>query len=395
MKRFGRSMLMTALALALLTLVAQGATAAALTPSRHEAPALTCTWSIVASANPGTSANALLAAAAISSTNAWAVGTMTNTGGSQQTLIEQWNGTAWNTVPSPNVGPGNNVLSGIAPVSAGNIWAVGSYLNGSGIAQTLIEHWNGTSWRVVASPNVGSSGNQLRGVVAVSARNIWAVGYSNYPSASTTLVEQWNGRSWSVVASPNVSGAAQSLLTGVALVTSTDIWAVGYSIDASGVNHTLIENDNGLNWNIASTPNVGTGNNSLYGAALVPNTSTLWTAGISTGGNGSYQTLVENWNGVGWSVVASPDASTNTNVLNAVTSISATDAWIVGSYADSNGVSQTLIENWDGTAWNLVSSPGTGTGDALDGVTFVPHSSDAWAVGYSHNSQQSLIEFCS
>ena len=132
----------------------------------------------------------------------------------------------------------------------------------------------------------------------------------------------------------------------------------------------------------------------LYSAALIPNTSTLWTAGIFTGSSGIYQTLAENWNGVGWSAIASPNASTNTNLLNSVTAISATDAWVVGNYIDNNGVSQALIENWDGTGWNVTNSPTTGTGDLLIGVTNVPGGSDAWAVGYSNNGQQSLIMFC-
>src|SRR5438270_11754958 len=62
----------------------------------------------------------------------------------------------WSVVKSPNVGQ----LSGVAAVSASNIWAVGSYYAGSVKAgQTLIEHWNGTSWSVVKSPNVGSNFN--------------------------------------------------------------------------------------------------------------------------------------------------------------------------------------------------------------------------------------------
>src|SRR2546421_433271 len=79
----------------------------------------------------------------------------------------------WSVVKSPNVGSRDNQLSGVAAVSANNIWAVGSYLNSSGNAnQTLIEHWNGTSWNVVKSPNVGFHNNELSGVAAVSANNI-------------------------------------------------------------------------------------------------------------------------------------------------------------------------------------------------------------------------------
>src|SRR6266704_1012129 len=58
---------------------------------------------------------------------------------------------AWSIVTSYNVGSGNNNLNGVAAVSASDVWAVGGYnsTNGDG----LIKHWNGTRWKVVASPS--------------------------------------------------------------------------------------------------------------------------------------------------------------------------------------------------------------------------------------------------
>src|SRR5438477_303146 len=60
---------------------------------------------------------------------------------------------AWEVVPSANVGTGDNHLNAVAAVSATDVWAVGYYRTG-GIFRTLIERWNGT-WSVVSSPNVG------------------------------------------------------------------------------------------------------------------------------------------------------------------------------------------------------------------------------------------------
>ena len=92
----------------------------------------------------------------------------------------------------------NNELFGVAAVSATNIWAVGFIANttaAGSVQQTLIEHWNGTSWSVVSSPNPGSS-PVLSGVAATSATNAWAVGNSGF---NQTLVRAWNGTKWSVV----------------------------------------------------------------------------------------------------------------------------------------------------------------------------------------------------
>src|SRR6266550_149132 len=69
----------------------------------------------------------------------------------------------WSVVPSPN-GSSSSGLSGVAVVSASDIWAVGSSGNQMSGAQTLIEHWNGSSWSVMKSPNPGSSSDHLNGV---------------------------------------------------------------------------------------------------------------------------------------------------------------------------------------------------------------------------------------
>ena len=86
-------------------------------------------------------------------------------------------------------GPAGSVLSGVAAVSAGTVWAVGNV----GGAQTLIEQWNGTRWTRVSSPNpVGGSG--LVGVAATSATNAWAVGCTS--NCAKTLILRWNGTAW-------------------------------------------------------------------------------------------------------------------------------------------------------------------------------------------------------
>lgn len=45
-------------------------------------------------------------------------------------------------------------------------------------SQTLVEHWNGKTWKVQPSPNPGK-GTLLFGVAATSSTNAWAVGYYN------------------------------------------------------------------------------------------------------------------------------------------------------------------------------------------------------------------------
>ena len=57
-------------------------------------------------------------------------------------------------VPSPQVSSGS--LAGAAAIAANDIWAVGNFRISNG-AQTLAEHFNGTSWSVVPTPSPTSN----------------------------------------------------------------------------------------------------------------------------------------------------------------------------------------------------------------------------------------------
>src|SRR5439155_438595 len=155
-----------------------------------------------------------------------------------------------------------NYLNGVSSTSPSDVWAVGYAYNGSS-QLTLIEHWNGTNWSLVPSPNpgtqtrcgTGTSGNVLNSVTSLASNNVWAVGYI-CGWQSRTLVEHWDGVHWTVVPSPSVSGADSSTLVSVAAVSANNIWAVGnFQVGGQYQWNTLVEHWNGTNWNIVSSPN--------------------------------------------------------------------------------------------------------------------------------------------
>ena len=80
----------------------------------------------------------------------------------------------------------------MAATSAKNVWAVGSLNESSGFVNTFIEHWNGTVWSVVSSPNApGTNTDNLLGISRVpGTTHLWAVGNSAAsPSNTQTLTE--------------------------------------------------------------------------------------------------------------------------------------------------------------------------------------------------------------
>ncbi len=355
-------------------------------------PTPTCdpAWSVVSSPNTGTGHNYLNGIGVVSANDVWAVGGYYN--GSTyhyQTLVEHWNGTSWSVVASPNAGTGDNRLLAVGVVSVNDVWAVG-YYGGSSAYKTLVEHWDGTSWSVVASPNPVTGDNRLDGVAVVSANDVWAVGYyfNDGISAYQTLVEHWNGTSWSVVSSPN-AGDSYNYLYGVSAGSVNDAWAVGFYYNGAGAYRTLIEHWDGTSWSVVSSANPGTGDNRLFAVGVV-SASDVWAVGY----NG--QPLVEHWDGTAWSVVSSPNAGTS---LSGIGVVSASDVWAVGGYYNS-GSYQPLVEHWNGTAWSVVSSPNVGGGyyygsyyNPLYGIGVVS-ANDVWAVGYysGASAYQTLVE---
>ncbi len=89
----------------------------------------------------------------------------------------------WQVIPSGNGLNKVNELHGVSALSENDVWAVGvSYNTERTIGSTLIEHWNGSQWSVVPSPNPSSSINLLEAVTAVAANDVWAVGYALRPA---------------------------------------------------------------------------------------------------------------------------------------------------------------------------------------------------------------------
>ncbi len=356
-------------------------------------------WSTVPSVNVGTHPNGLNGVSAISASDVWAVGNYVNSSSVNQTLIEHWDGSSWSVIPSPKMKNSFSYLVAVKALSASNAWAVG-YSNN----QTLIEHWAGTGWSVVPGPNVSMMSNYLQSITAVSANDMWAVGYSsNSSNVAQTLVEHWDGTSWSIVSSPN-AGSGGNTLFSVAATSTNDVWAVG-GFDAttnSNVSRTLIEHWDGTSWSIVSSPNVGTLGSSLAGVTSI-SASNVWAVGSYTTSGTPYnyqQTLIEHWNGSTWSVVSSPDVGSYWNQLDAVQVVSTKNIWAVGNYltAGSHSIGQTLVEHWNGTNWQVVSSPNPGTGgDFLHAIARIPGTIKMWAVGnYAptiYHVNQTLTEF--
>jgi hypothetical protein len=302
-----------------------------------------------------------------------------------RTLTEHWDGTSWLVIPSPNFGADDNHLLSVDAVAANDVWAVGYYLNEFGIAQTLAQHWDGTQWSVVATPNsTNTQDNELLSVEAASPGDVWAVGYAiDNDGVGRTLTQHWDGTSWSIVPSPNpAEGEYGNALRDLAVISPTDIWAVGFFVNEHYASRTLTLHWDGVQWDIIPSPNVGADWNIPFSVDAAA-ADDVWVVGYYYNVHDfAYRGLSEHWDGIQWTPVFVPPVGDEDQRLLWVDAASSDNVWAVGAYGGYTYSSQALIEHWDGTSWNHVPGANFGPVDynLLVGVKEVTPD-NIWAVG--------------
>ncbi len=241
-------------------------------------------WSVVPSPTAMVESTSLNAVAAISPSNVWAVGS--NAG---NVLVEHFDGTNWKVVNSPVFGSGQ--ATAISADSANDIWVVngGTFL-----------HFDGTKWSSVASAIGIASGSTA--VTALSPTDVWATGAEvgrtggrhprTFPIAA---IEHWDGTSWSIVTSPNPNPGGASTLQGIAAISANDIWAVGAFGGTSAVpsEFTLTEHWDGTSWSIIPSPSPAANQNQLFAVTALSD-GTVAAVGHQEGTNGDQPLILQN-----------------------------------------------------------------------------------------------------
>lgn len=329
---------------------------------------------------------------AISSTDIWAFGDITQAaeGSNSHTAIllaprfEHWDGTRWSIIPGADTnqlfselqskftGQTLNVVSlqSLAVISPDDMWAVGgisvsSNPTGQSLGHAFIEHWNGSSWQVIDTPE--SKDSSLNSLVAISANDIWAVG----SAGSSPLVEHWNGTQWGSIQLPSTLQVAR--LNGVAATSDHDIWAVGQTPD-----HTPIAiHWDGQSWSATSLPATLNSGDFSFVQEISPHD--IWVIGPELlPSQSSPQPTLAHWDGQQWSRIENINGITVGSAFSGIAAHGPNDVWVVGSTTDSKHVTRPLIEHWDGQHWQSVSLPGISYG-GIDGVSIT--GGKVWIIG--------------
>jgi hypothetical protein len=307
-------------------------------------------WAVAYSPSPlGATNGYLFGVSCPTSTSCLAVG------GSNSANAQRWDGSHWSNLTVPVPASSNSILTSVFCPSSSSCYAVGSYSPASAV-KTLVEHWDGTSWSMMTSAAIpGSSYDLLTSVWCRSDTDCYAVGEQASGPEHATLIEHWDGTDWTVIVSPNPGDATASFLTGVRCVLATMCVAVGH-YETGSATKTLAEHWDGTTWTIMPTPNKSGVTETVLSDLACPNTTTCFAAGYS-GPSTNRQTVIERWNGTAWSIVATPTFAGVQNHLSGVKCFSTTNCFAVGANGDNS-----LIERWNGTSWSRVPSPNSPAG---------------------------------
>jgi hypothetical protein len=275
-------------------------------------------------------------------------------------LIEGYDGSAWRVVASPAPSD-QSTLDAVTCAAANECWAVGYARLATGSA-TLIEQYQGSGWSLVSNPTLGV-GPVLSAVTCAAADDCWAVG----GIGDAALIEHYSAGAWSV--SP--AGADAPPLTAVACGSASDCWALGFDATKGSP---FLDHFDGTNWTAVSGPSLD-GVDGGVRALLCTGPSTCWAVGGVGDAPGSDQPLIEQLTATGWTVVAGP-TTPGGDSLGSISCASPDDCWAVGGDG--------LIEHYSDGGWTVASGPSL-NGGVLFGVS-CPDAGDCWAVGNT-NSQ--------
>jgi hypothetical protein len=317
--------------------------------------------------------------ASLSATDAWAVGMLAGQG--DAAYSQHWDGAQWSVVDTPAVG-GESALTGVVERAEDDVWAVG--WKDVGQIRTLILHWDGGHWSVVPSPTPPEQGDcVLARVTAAADGSLWAAGTCDAVDGEL-LVERWNGQRWKI----SYLGGGEDTLEDVSASSATDAWVL-YTSGSDSVVTSFLHWD-GTHWHPVRARHPG--RYRLRGISSVT-ADDSWAAGpIGLHHRG----LAEHWDGHRWSTVELP-SHPGRHIRDSLDDVSldATDhGWAVGGWASPHRQGA-LLEQYDGVSWSLVRGPDHDrNGHSVSWTTVTSSAPDnAWMLGRVGSSSEAIAHW--
>jgi hypothetical protein len=275
------------------------------------------------------------------------------------TLVEQWDGTSWRVVPTTAAADGRSGFAGVACTSPSFCVAVGNHFTDAG-SRGLLEVWNGRAWRV--TPATEPAEPHVYSAVACASRELCVAVGTTRSTRPQAVVQVWRGRSWAAAGAPAYRGTS---FGGVSCAGPAFCVVVGQHSRGTVVS-TAAASWSGARWRLERSPSIGVFSN-LGSVACV---SRDWCVAVGGHFHGQgTQTLVLRREGT-WTLRPSPSRSFM-STFTGVACVSESACVAVGTQRDA-AANRGLAAGWDGTAWTFAAVPNPPGTDVLAGVSCVP-----------------------
>jgi hypothetical protein len=294
----------------------------------------------------GTQDDRLLAVGGEATGDVWAIGVSATNGGQYAPVAEVWTGSGWVSHPPLLVGDYITWLEAVAVVSPTDVWAAGqtTSLADGRIPHPVIEHWNGTTWKVVPVPSLmaNNTGSFMTAGTDTSG-DVWFAGWQGSMLARSNLIARWNGSAIKLVTAPQPQGTGGgATLSGVDVTSAHNIWAIGDYQPQGATERTEVFRKLSKGFKLISSPSKGTDGSALAGVDSVSNTD-AWSAGYRFTAN-SELPLVEHWDGRAWTIVANPSGLPKNAALAGVATTPTGYVFAVGSQRAAGVATPLLIQ---------------------------------------------------
>ena len=269
-------------------------------------------------ASPGWSAAAV---AASSPSNAWAFADATD-GAADVTVAEHWTGHGW---AKPTTFPAWALVATAVTSGPRDAWVFGQQITPS---SSFAAHFNGSKWTRVSLPL------DVQQASGLSAGNIWAVGswaLGKAPKgASPFAVEHWNGKTWRAVAVPKLKLPTGEFVQAQNVVADgpNNVWAAGILTKGMGVGPGIVL----LHWNGKAFTRVNVPYTVSGGFALSGDgAGGLWLSATQYSAT-RYVPYLYHYSGGHWARFAVPSKPKNQSQISAMTAIPGTHSvWAAGN----------------------------------------------------------------
>ncbi len=304
------------------------------------------------------------------------------------TLVFRFDGTAWSEVPSPDAvvhPPGSrqyNELFGVTTLPAGRALAVGAADFDTLASQAIGMVWDGQAWNLDLPP-ARPGGSGLNAVDTTPSGNAWAAGWRWSLGYTAGYLARYDGSGWRTLEAPPV-GTRRHVFGGLHAVSDTDIWAVGSWGNTTGDFNVLAQHFDGSAWTTFSIPTPG-GLDQLHDVFAIAGDD-VWAAG-------EYYSLTEfrrlplllHYDGSGWTRAALPPVGPGSADLRGIVARGPNEVFAAGTHADPAGRARPYMLSYDGAVWTQVTLPAlAGNSEVFSSVNATPDG-DVWAVGSYFN----------